>query len=78
VLDANDALVGIITETDIFRIAAGMLRARPAPRKRAPQKSTPQRPAATRARAKTGVRAKRKVRPAAKGTGRKRPRSARH
>lgn len=78
VLDANDALVGIITETDIFRIAAGMLRARPAPRKRAAQKSTPQRPAATRARAKTAGRAKRKVRPAAKGTGRKRPRSARH
>ena len=30
VLDANNALVGIITETDIFKIAAGMLRARPA------------------------------------------------
>ncbi len=33
VLDPNDTLVGIITETDIFKIAAGMLRARPAPRK---------------------------------------------
>ncbi len=33
VLDANDELVGIITETDIFKIAAGMLRARPAARK---------------------------------------------
>lgn len=33
VLDANDELVGIITETDIFKIAAGMLRARPTARK---------------------------------------------
>ena len=29
VLDSRKALVGIITETDIFKIAAGMLRARP-------------------------------------------------
>lgn len=35
VLDARKALVGIITETDIFKVAAGMLRARPAPRKAA-------------------------------------------
>jgi CBS-domain-containing membrane protein len=33
VLDSKKALVGIITETDIFKIAAGMLRARPAVRK---------------------------------------------
>lgn len=32
VLDSKKALVGIITETDIFKIAAGMLRARPAPK----------------------------------------------
>ncbi len=35
VLDAKKALVGIITETDIFKIAAGMLRARPVVRKSA-------------------------------------------
>lgn len=35
VLDAKKVLVGIITETDIFKVAAGMLRARPAPRKAA-------------------------------------------
>jgi CBS-domain-containing membrane protein len=35
VLDSRKALVGIITETDIFKIAAGMLRARPAARKSA-------------------------------------------
>lgn len=35
VLDSKKALVGIITETDIFKIAAGMLRARPAARKTA-------------------------------------------
>lgn len=35
VLDSKNALVGIITETDIFKIAAGMLRARPATRKSA-------------------------------------------
>lgn len=35
VLDSKKALVGIITETDIFKIAAGMLRARPAVRKSA-------------------------------------------
>jgi CBS-domain-containing membrane protein len=42
VLDAKKRLVGIITETDIFKLAAGMLRARPAPRKsaaRSPRKS---------------------------------------
>ncbi|MEW5880719.1 MAG: CBS domain-containing protein [Pseudomonadota bacterium] len=38
VLDSTGALVGIITETDIFRIAAGMLRARPAVRTAAPKK----------------------------------------
>jgi acetoin utilization protein AcuB len=35
VLDSKKALVGIITETDIFKIAAGMLRARPVVRKSA-------------------------------------------
>jgi CBS domain-containing protein len=35
VLDSKKALVGIITETDIFKIAAGMLRARPVARKSA-------------------------------------------
>ena len=35
VLDSRKALVGIITETDIFKIAAGMLRARPVVRKSA-------------------------------------------
>jgi acetoin utilization protein AcuB len=34
-IDSKKALVGIITETDIFKIAAGMLRARPAVRKAA-------------------------------------------
>ena len=38
VLDAKGGLVGIITETDIFKIAAGMLRARPAVRAAAPKK----------------------------------------
>lgn len=35
VLDKRKKLVGIITETDIFKITAGMLRAHPAPRKKA-------------------------------------------
>jgi CBS domain-containing protein len=35
VLNTRKALVGIITETDIFKIAAGMLHARRAPRKAA-------------------------------------------
>jgi acetoin utilization protein AcuB len=35
VLNAADRLVGIITETDIFKIAAGMLHARPEPKKAA-------------------------------------------
>jgi acetoin utilization protein AcuB len=39
VLDSSNALVGIITETDIFKIAAGMLRARPAVRKTAAKKA---------------------------------------
>jgi CBS domain-containing protein len=47
VLDAKKRLVGIITETDIFKLAAGMLRARPAPRKsaaRSPRKSAVSKP----------------------------------
>jgi len=35
VLDAGKVLVGIITETDIFKVAAGMLRPRPAAKKAA-------------------------------------------
>jgi len=33
VLDARKALVGIITETDVFKVTAGMLRPRPAAKK---------------------------------------------
>jgi len=40
VLDSKGGLVGIITETDIFKIAAGMLRARPAVRRAAAKKAT--------------------------------------
>ncbi len=47
VLNASKALVGIITETDIFKVTAGMLRARPAARKTAKK-------AATRAAGKVG------------------------
>jgi CBS domain-containing protein len=43
VLDADGALVGIITETDIFKVTAGMLRARPAAKKAA--KQAPKKPA---------------------------------
>ncbi len=42
VLNARKALVGIITETDIFKVTAGMLRARPAaktPAKKAAKKT---------------------------------------
>ena len=35
VLDKRKKLVGIITETDIFKITAGMLRAHPVPKKKA-------------------------------------------
>jgi acetoin utilization protein AcuB len=54
VLDSKKALVGIITETDVFKIAAGMLRARPAVRKtaarttrRAPKKAARRAPKKT-------------------------------
>jgi acetoin utilization protein AcuB len=40
VLNARKALVGIITETDIFKIAAGMLHARSAARKPAKKAAT--------------------------------------
>jgi acetoin utilization protein AcuB len=57
VLDSKNALVGIITETDIFKIAAGMLRARPADRKAAATKSgakkTPRKRTGTPRRAKS-------------------------
>ena len=45
VLNADDALVGIITETDIFKIAAGMLNARP-DTKKPTKKAAGKRPAA--------------------------------
>jgi acetoin utilization protein AcuB len=52
VLNARKALVGIITETDIFKIAAGMLHARPAAKKKAGKKAgkaaRPARPKAAR------------------------------
>ena len=40
VLNARKALVGIITETDIFKVTAGMLRARPAAKKAAKKTAT--------------------------------------
>jgi len=43
VLNSRKALVGIITETDIFKVTAGMLRARPAAKKAA--KKTPKKAA---------------------------------
>jgi acetoin utilization protein AcuB len=51
VLNSAKALVGIITETDIFKIAAGMLRARPAAaaKARKPARSRARRPASRRA-----------------------------
>lgn len=57
VLDPKNALVGIITETDIFKIAAGMRHARPAVRKAAATKTgankTPRKRAGTPRRAKS-------------------------
>jgi len=64
VLDARKALVGIITETDIFKVAAGMLRARPAPRKAA--KKSAKKSASTGAMATAKGAAKKTARPAAK------------
>lgn len=40
ILNARKKLVGIITETDIFKITAGMLHARPAARKKTAKKAT--------------------------------------
>jgi acetoin utilization protein AcuB len=40
VLNARKALVGIITETDIFKVTAGMLRARPTAKKTATKTGT--------------------------------------
>ena len=57
VLNSAKSLVGIITETDIFKIAAGVLHARPAGRtaaKKAARRSAGKKPARTRAR-KTAV-----------------------
>jgi acetoin utilization protein AcuB len=69
VLDSKKVLVGIITETDIFKIAAGMLRARPAGRKSAAK-------TAARAAKKTASRAPKKatkrVKPAARKAARRR------
>jgi CBS domain-containing protein len=64
VLDARKALVGIITETDIFKVAAGMLRARPAPRKTA--KKAAKKSARTGAKATAKSATKRTAKPAAK------------
>lgn len=50
VLDAGKTLVGIITETDIFKIAAGMLNARP-------EKKKPTKKAAGKTPARTGRKA---------------------
>jgi acetoin utilization protein AcuB len=65
VVDANGTLVGIITETDIFKIAAGMLRARPATRKTAAKRiagktSTPKKRGAKKAPRRTASRAGRR------------------
>ncbi len=56
VLDSRKALVGIITETDIFKIAAGMLRARPAVRKSAAKTVVRRAPKKTAKRAKPAAR----------------------
>jgi CBS-domain-containing membrane protein len=56
VLNARKVLVGIITETDIFKVTAGMLRARPA------AKTPPKKKAAKKAAGKaTGASAKKSV-----------------
>ena len=47
VLNAGETLVGIITETDIFKIAAGMLSARPEKKKQATKKAAGKTPART-------------------------------
>ncbi|GAB4475021.1 MAG: hypothetical protein OHK0044_20070 [Burkholderiaceae bacterium] len=56
VLDSESALVGIITETDIFKIAAGMLRARPSARRASAKKSPAKKSPAKKARAKSASR----------------------
>jgi CBS domain-containing protein len=68
VLDARKALVGIITETDIFKVAAGMLRARPAPREAAKKaaKKSAKKSASTGGKATAKGAAKKTARPAAK------------
>lgn len=70
VLDSKKALVGIITETDIFKIAAGMLRARPAARK-ATAKAT-SKTAAKAARAAPKKNAAKRAKPAARKAVRRR------
>ena len=72
VLDAGKTLVGIITETDIFKITAGMLFARPEAKKPA-KKAARRIPAGTSRKAvKAAPSGKRKtVRKSAKGTGAK-------
>ncbi len=59
VLDANDVLVGIITETDISKIAAGMLRARPAARQVGKKKGGAVKSGAKKVRRKRAVPARR-------------------
>jgi CBS-domain-containing membrane protein len=55
VLNARKALVGIITETDIFKVTAGMLRARPAAKTAATKTGTKTGTKTTRKTAKTAA-----------------------
>lgn len=55
VLGKRKALVGIITETDIFKIAAGMLQARPAARAAAKKAASPARRNPARKSARSGA-----------------------
>jgi CBS domain-containing protein len=65
VLNAGKTLVGIITETDIFKIAAGMLNARPEKKKKTTKK------AAGKAPARTGRKAVKAAAPGKRKTARK-------
>ena len=58
VIDSRKQLVGMITETDIFKIAAGMLHARPAARAKAPAKAKASAKVKAPAKAKAPARAK--------------------
>jgi CBS-domain-containing membrane protein len=67
VLGPGKALVGIITETDIFKVAAGMLRARPAPRKTAKKSARKVAKATAKGAAKRGARPAAKKSPSKAG-----------